>query len=167
MLGLLAMTLAAFCAPPLILAGDVGGAGTRAWLKEGDLLVGTPDAPGRPGVRPLVSEAALVLPDDLTGWTPLGEACAEDPAATAKIDDTDVTAAVSVDPTGKQIVRLQAGELILAERVLARPATICQIVIAQADTLPGPELLILWRLGDNADDLRGVTVFRIPETARY
>ncbi|MFT4979506.1 MAG: hypothetical protein ACI8S6_005417, partial [Myxococcota bacterium] len=37
------------------------------------------------------------------------------------------------------------------------------------DNLPGPEILISWRLAAGTDEpmIQGLTVFRVPETARY
>lgn len=156
-----------WAAPPLILTRDVGGAGMQAWFKPGDLLVGTPNIAGRPGMRPLISDAQMVLPVDLEGWTPIGDTCQDPPRATNTINNVQVTATVTVDPTGHQIARLRAGDLILAEGAFTRPAQICALVLAEVDPLPGMELLIAWRLGDKPDDLRGLTVYRVPETARY
>lgn len=155
-------------APPLLVAADLGEPGMKVWWRSGDLLTGSPAAAGRPGLRPLTTDGPITLPDDLSGWTPVGEDCAEPPTATGTIDKTEVRVSVIADPTAHQIVRLTAGEHILAENTLGRPATVCSVTLAEADALPGPEILVSWRVGEGTPAaIRGLTVFRVPETARY
>ena len=155
-------------APPLLVAADLGEPDMMVWWRSGDLLTGNPKAEGRPGLRPLATEGPTVLPDDLSGWTPVGESCTEPPVATGTIDSADVKVTVIADPAAHQIVRLTAGKHILAENTLGRPATVCSVMLAEADALPGPEILVSWRVGEGTDSaIRGLTVFRVPETARY
>ena len=157
-----------FAAPPLILAADVGEPGMEVWWREGDLLVGSPQQDGRPGMRPLSEQKErLQLPADLTGWTRLGKTCQDKPLATSLLDEAAITATISTDPAGHQIARVQDGQRVLAENTLGRPVTVCALALVQADALPGLELLVLWTLGEGADPIRGLTVLRVPEMARY
>ena len=158
----------AAAAPPLLVAADIGEAGMMVWWRDGDLLAGSTTTDGRPGVRPLAQGQPLALPADLSGWKPLGQRCDDTPSAQATIDGNTVTVSIVTDPTAQQIVRLTTGEVTLAENTLGRPAKICSVHIGQADALPGQEVLVTWRLGeDPASTINGLTVFRIPETARY
>ncbi len=162
---LLAATLApeARAVPPLVVAADEAEAGLRAWWKEGDLLVAPPAGDPRPGVRPLVGPAPVVLPAALDGWQPLLDTCSEAPdppafslgerTARARVERTDSTL----------IVRVSVDDRVVAEGALGRPAEPCSLTVGQADALPGKEVLLGWR---TAAGVTGLTVFRIPDTAR-
>jgi hypothetical protein len=153
--------------PPLVLAADIGDRGMRIWWRPGELLVGDPASEVRPGLRPLISDAPLILPADLSAWTAVGETCQDPPRAEALLDGQPVTASIHTDPTQQQMVRLIAGDRLIAENVLGRPVQICELRIDEADPLPGPEIIIAWRFGEGEQQIRGLTVFRVPRTARY
>ena len=182
----LSMVAAAPAAPPLIPAADVAEPALMAWWREGDLLVGVPTREGRPGLRPLVSLAPVALPASFDGWTPIGESCEPDPTADAVIDGQTVTAEVE-GPLEAPLVVLRSDDRVLASNVLSRPVRACDLRIAQADDLPGLEVIVAWRQGvvgpdegappapgavgpnappDAPDALRGIIVYHIPETAR-
>lgn len=153
-------------APPLVLAADVAETGLRAWWRPGELLVGQPAQPGQPGLRPLVSLTPMVLPQDLAEWATLGETCVTRPESSADLDGQRVQARVTTSGEGP-VIQVVAGEKVLAENALGRPARICEVLLAEADALPGPEVLVAWRLElQTGDELRGLTVYRVPETAR-
>ena len=145
----------------------MGDRNMQIWWRAGELLVGDPTSEARPGLRPLISDAPLILPEDLSGWTPVGEVCQEPPRAEATIDGQPVTASIHTDPTQQQLVRLIASERLIAENTLGRPVQVCEIRISEADPLPGPEVIIAWRFGEGESQIRGLTVFRVPLTARY
>jgi hypothetical protein len=160
----------ASAAPPLLVAADLGEVGMQTWWRQGELLAGNPQAEGRPGLRPLEdANERLTLPADLSGWTSIGSRCGALPTASTTLDGQKVTVSIVTDPISQQIVRLAAADTILAENTLGRPAKICSIHIVEADRIPGPEILVSWRLGsgDPATTVNGLTVFRVPETARY
>ena len=153
----------ALAAPPLLLAADIGEPGLRIWWRSGELLVGNTEQSDRPGLKPLVSDAPMVLPADLTGWSPVGETCQDPPRATLLHKGQSIVASVVTDPAEQQWVRLTAGDRVIAENTLGRPVSVCEIRVVDADLIPGPEVLIAWRF----EDISGLTVFRIPDTALY
>lgn len=153
---------AALAAPPLVVAVDEAEPGLRAWWREGELLVAPPEGDPRPGVRPLVGPAPVVLPTDLAGWTPLLGECPERPP-TAALPIGERTVTVGLTQTDQSLVlRMQIGERTVAEGALGRPAMACSLHVGQADALPGYEVLLGWR---TAAGVNGLTVFRVPETA--
>jgi hypothetical protein len=153
--------------PPLVLAADIGAQEMKIWWRPGELLVGDPASEKRPGLRPLISDASLTLPTDLSAWTPVGETCQDPPRTEATLDGQPVIVSIHTDPTQQQLVRLIAGDRLIAENTLGRPVQVCEIRINEADPLPGPEVIIAWRFGEGAQEIRGLTVFRVPKTARY
>ena len=153
--------------PPLILAADIGDHGMHIWWRPGELLVGDPSSEARPGLRPLISDAPLILPEDLSEWTPVGETCQESPRAEASLEGQPVVVSIHTDPTRQLMVRLIAGNRLIAENTLGRPVQVCEIRIDEADPLPGAEVIIAWRFGEGESQIRGLTVFRVPRTARY
>lgn len=160
MLATLLTCAAALAAPPLVVAVDEAEPGLRAWWREGELLVAPPAGDPRPGVRPLVGPAPVVLPQDLGGWTPLLGDCPER-APTAALPLGDETAMVDVTQTEHSLVlRVKVADRTVAEGSLGRPATPCSLHVGQADALPGYEVLLGWR---TAAGVHGLTVFRVPE----
>ena len=152
-------------APPLIPAADIADSALQIWWRDGDLLAGLPDKPGRPGVRPLIDPAPLALPADLSDWTLLGEPCANAPSPAVRIGDLEVTASVAgVQDT--PLVQLKSGARVISAYPLGRPAMVCGVLVAQADNLPGLELIVVWRSLEEGDALRGLRVFHIPEGLR-
>lgn len=157
----------AAAAPPLMPAADVADEGLRAWWRQGELVVGKPDQPGRPGLRPLASLAPTVLPDDLPTWATIGEDCVPRPESQADLEGQRVTARVLATAEGP-VIQLLSGEQVLAENALGRPARVCEVLLAEADALPGLEVIVAWRMerAPGPGELRGLTVYRVPETAR-
>ena len=149
--------------PPLMPAADVAQAELVGWWREGELLVGVPTAPDRPGMRPLTSLAPMPLPTDLSGWEPIGHSCAEHPRGVAAIEDSPVEGRVG-GTDDHPVVELIRGDRVVARNALGRPAEICEIRIVQADSLPGLELIIAWRAPGKGPSIQGITVFHIPES---
>lgn len=164
---LLSSSVTAQAEPPLVLAADIGAQGMMIWWRPGELLVGDPASSERPGLRPIISNAPLILPEDLSAWTAVGETCQDTPHAEATLNGQPVTVSIHTDPTQQQQVRLIASERLIAETPLGRPVQVCEIRLSEADPLPGPEVIIAWRFGEGDDQIRGLTVFRVPQTARY
>ncbi len=152
-------------APPLVPAADFAGPGLEVWWREGDLLAGASERPGRPGVRPLADLAPLELPADLSTWRQIGASCRANATATATLGELPVVAQLAGTPD-EPIVELRSGARVVASASLGRPASACEIAVLQADRLPGLEVIVVWRPADETDDLRGVAVYHIPEIAR-
>jgi len=156
----------AHAASPLLPAADVADIDLRAWWRQGELVVGLPEAPGRPGLRPLESLAPVMLPADLDAWAALGDSCVTRPESRLKVGERKLTARVTASAEGP-VVQLLDGKQVVAVNALGRPALVCEVLLADADALPGPEILVAWRLevGDEAGgELRGFTVWRVPES---
>gem|GEM_PF-1413031 len=158
---LLTGTPSAQAMPPLMPATDVAQIGLVGWWRQGELLVGIPHSPERPGMRPLISPTSTPLPGDLSSWEPIGHECMEQPRAVALVNDQPVEGVVLGDSTQPVIALVHAGRTI-SQNTLGRPATVCEIRIVQADQLPGLELVVAWRTADPTP-VSGITVFRIPE----
>lgn len=137
--------------PPLVPAVDVAERGLGAWWREGDLLVGVADVPGRPGIRPLAGSTPVELPADLSGWEPIGESCRSPVEVTAQVNGHEVMAEVA-GTWEWPVVRLWSGGRVVAQNALGRPAQACDIRIVQADDIPGPEIVVAWRLTRAAVD---------------
>lgn len=160
MLPTLLMCTMALAAPPLVVAVDEAEPGLRAWWRDGELIVAPAAGDPRPGMRPLVGPAPVVLPPDLAGWTPLLGACPERPP-TAALPLRAQTAVVSITTSDQALVlRVTVDDRVVAEGTLGRPATACSLHVGQADALPGYEVLLGWQ---TATGVRGLTVFRVPE----
>lgn len=155
----------ALAAPPLVSAADVASPGLEVWWREGELLAGVTRQAGRPGMRPLVDLAPIALPQDLSGWTPVGARCEGRPSDDGEIEGVPVIAEVVGTPDDP-VVQLRDGRRIVATSELGRPAQVCGLRLVQADTLPGLELVVVWRPVNEDSDLRGVTVYHVPDMAR-
>lgn len=162
---LLLLLLRALAATPLVPAADVADKGLQFWWRDGELIAGLPEQPGRPAVRPLVDPAPVNLPQDLTGWTRIGASCPG--LATAEFELGD-QAAIAEVIGGKEspLVQIRIGPRVLAQYPLGRPAEVCEVRVDQADSLPGPEVLVAWRPPETSDPLRGLRVFHVPDGLR-
>ena len=161
---LLTLSLA-LAAPPLVSAADVAAPGLEVWWREGELLAGATAQPGRPGFRPLTDLAPIALPPDLSGWTPVGARCEAQPRDEGSVGALAVVTEVA-GTDDDPILQIRADRRIVAASELGRPAKICALRLVQADTMPGLELVVVWRPLDESSDLRGVTVYHVPEMVR-
>lgn len=151
--------------PPLVLAADVAETGLRVWWRPGDLLIGPPAGDPRPGMRPLCGPAEVAIPTEISGWTALGATCPGVLAHTFNLDGEPATAT----PEGTweaPVIRLRSKGRVIAEAPLGRPGRVCEIAVGEADAVPGLEVMVTWRLGEGASELRGLNIYRIPDTAR-
>lgn len=155
----------AFAAPALVQAADVAGPGLEIWWREGELLAGATTQPGRPGLRPLANLVPVALPLDLSSWTRLGDPCVAGATDQANLEGVAVQAEATGDLTAP-VIRLRAGNRLVASAALGRPAHICAIRVVQADSLPGQEIVVVWRPPEADTDLRGMVVYHIPDVAR-
>jgi hypothetical protein len=147
--------------PPLVVAADVARPDLQGFWKTGDFIVGLPHQQGRPGVRPLTGSEPILLPSDTQSWATVGQNCHPQPKATGQFGGRPVAVVVIEDPTHPR-VQMWMNERPIAEALLGRPSTVCEILLANIDAVPGPEVLISWRI-DGQKDLRGFTVLKIPE----
>lgn len=161
--------------PVLELAATASTVDGTILFRPGDLLVGQPDLPGRPGVRPLAGEAPVTVPSDTTGFEDLGAACRRSvsgamdatPRLLARGDlgaDGQVEHAVVRRPeaTAAPEVQVFRGEVLLARGWLPMPATPCGGLIAEPDEGHAPALLVTWTSTGALGTTVGVTVFRLP-----
>jgi hypothetical protein len=147
--------------PPLVQAVEVADQGLSGWWKEGDFLVGRPDDPARPAMRPLLGPGETTLPQSLTGWTPLGETCEATPKAQGAWGELPLEARIEPSPS-LPIVSVYASDRLVSQQALTKPVTVCAVVMVQADAVPGPEVIVAWRM----DQVHGFTVFHVPEAVR-
>lgn len=161
---LLTLSLA-LAAPPLVSAVDVASPGLEVWWREGELLAGATQQPGRPGVRPLVDLAPIALPSDLSGWTPIGARCDTGATDEGTLDGLPVVVEVAGNDDDP-ILQVRDGHRIVATSDLGRPARVCAVRLVQADDLPGLELVVVWRPLDKESPVRGLTVYHVPDMAR-
>lgn len=155
----------ALAAPPLVSAADLAAPGLEVWWREGELLAGVSAEPGRTGMRPLADLAPFALPQDLSAWTRIGARCDRPATTTASLDGLSVVGEVVGTPQ-EPVVQLRAGARIVAAGALGRPAKACEIRVVQADSLPGLEVVVVWRPLEADSDLWGVAVYHVPEIAR-
>jgi len=157
----LCLTTPAAALPPLITAADVAQPKLQAFWKPGVFWIGMPDKAGRPGMRPLVDTSPMVLPPTIENWTTIGETCQDPPVAQSSFGGHPIKAIVAGDEM-HPIIRLIRDDRPIADSLLGRPATICELRIVEADGLQGPELIAAWRM-EGPNPVRGYTVYRIPE----
>ena len=148
--------------PPLVKAVDVAQPNLQGFWRSGEFVVGMPHLPARPALRPLDGNRPLQLPEDMSIWTGIGQTCESSPRHKARLGGTSISAVVGGDAL-HPVVELRIGDRLVAEALLGRPATICEVKIMDADAIQGPEILVAWRLADDAQT-RGFTVFRVPES---
>jgi len=165
LVGLLSGVGAAWALPPLQAVHATAGVGMRVWWRPGSLLVAASGEPGAPFTYPLEINKKGTLPATLSGWTPLGETCAPRPEASMELDGETATAKVIGTPD-RPALALVRGLRRVAAGPLGQAAEVCALFLGEADAIPGPELLVLWRIGEGPSQLRGLTVMRVPDTAR-
>ena len=157
--------VAAHALPPLETVQATAGVGLRVWWRQGALMVAASGEAGAPFSYPLQPTKKGELPATLSGWSPLGETCALRPEATIELDGELATARV-VGTADRPVLALVRGRRRVAAGALGQAAEICALFLGEADSIPGPELLVLWRIGEGAAQLRGLTIMRVPDTAR-
>jgi hypothetical protein len=160
---LLALLQTALAVPPLVVAADEAETGLRAWWREGDLMVGPAEGDPRPAVRPLAGAAPSVLPENMDDWKPLLALCTPQPPPVAFALGEGRATALVTPTAGTLVVRVRVEDRVVAEGALGRPAVPCSLTVGQADTLPGQEVMLGWQ---TPAGVSGLTVFRIPDTAR-
>jgi len=151
----------ALALPPLVVAADVARPDLQAFWKDGDLLIGLPSEPGRPGQRPLQGHSPIQLPTNLSAWTAIGETCEKTPRGEGQFGGVAIEAVAAGDAMHPKVELWMHGRPV-ARTLLGRPATICALHVLNADSVQGPELITAWRM-DSPNPIRGFTVYRIPE----
>jgi hypothetical protein len=136
---------------------EAAAEGGAAWVADGALVVGSPNAAGRPGSRPLESHAPVVLPTDTTAWTPLGAGCAGPLTAESK-QGTLVLKVLQSDPVPATLATFLPVGLAPALAQLPVGVTPCQAWVGDVGPAPGVELVAVWQIGD----ILGVTVWAMP-----
>ena len=152
------LILSAEALPPLVSAADIAQPNVVAFHRHGEFWVGAPNQPGRPGLRPLDDLQPRTLPSNLDDYSLLGNTCTNPPTDNALFGGLPVTATVSGD-TLHPVIRLHQEGRPIAQSLLGRPAAVCSLHLIEADSVPGPELVVVWDL----PTVRGYTVYRVPE----
>ncbi|MBL8617651.1 MAG: hypothetical protein JNM72_18735 [Deltaproteobacteria bacterium] len=151
--------------PPLEVLHSTAAEELHVWWRAGELMVAQSKAPGSPARWPLDPGRAGQLPAVLVGWTPVGQTCGAPPEARATLDGAPAVARVE-GSAELPVITLSRDGARVAQGALGQPATVCAMALVEADAVPGPELLVLWRLDGPSRPLRGLTVMRVPQTAR-
>ncbi|MGB0640231.1 MAG: hypothetical protein ACPGTU_12900 [Myxococcota bacterium] len=152
----------ALAVPPLVPAADIAQPDLKAWWQEGDFIVAVTDSPGKQAMRPLVNPTPIPLPNGLESYEQLGVQCQDTPVATGTYGGVPIVGVVTGDGMSPKVQILRDGRPI-AENLLGRPASICEMRLAQADTVPGLELIVAWQINTEIKPIKGFTIYRIPE----
>lgn len=155
----------AWALPPLEVLHTTAAEELHVWWRAGELMVAQSKAPGSAARWPLDPGRSGQLPEVLVGWTPIGQTCGAPPEARATLDGEPAVARVEGSAELPIITLSRAGARV-AQGALGQPASVCAMALVEADGIPGPELLVLWRLDGPSRPLRGLTVMRVPQTAR-
>ena len=148
--------------PPLVKAADLAQQDLQGFWRSGEFIVGMTHLPSRPALMPLEGSTPLSLPRDMSAWTDLGQTCEQTPRHHARLGGLPVESVVGGDYIPPTVELWMRGRPV-AEALLGRPARVCEIQIAEADSIAGLEILVAWRL--TADErIRGFTVYRVPES---
>jgi len=153
----------------------------EVYFRPGDLLLGDPNLPGRPAIRPLQGNAAFMLPSDLSDYETLSGACprsrdeardvqARANAASATIARGDIggdgvievaTLERRGDPAAAWVQVTRAGKR-LAEAQLPVPAWPCTGLVSEVDSDAIPDLVVVWSTWGADGRTIGVTVYKLP-----
>ncbi len=164
-------------APALLERAAVTSVDGLVLFRPGDLLVGDPDLPGRPAVRPLAEEQQAVLPERLEDWEILSEGCAPAPDASQQPVDRAGEVLVRGDlggdgsleqvrverrsPMSQPRVLVHRGDALVGQGLLPVPAVPCRGLIAEAEPEGQPLLLLVWTSRGAERTTVGVTVFEL------
>ena len=171
-------------------ATAVGGV---VYFRPGDLLLGAPQQPGRPAVRPMEGEQRVVLPADLSGYDDLSSCCSasqgmdgddpspdDAPAAGGSTAEGRTVLAhgdlggdgllervevLRVSPQADSQVQVFRGERLVGSAALPMPVQLCKGLVAEADDGDAPLLLLVWTSSGAGGVTVGVTVFDLVEAA--
>jgi len=155
----------AWALPPLEVLHTTAAEELHVWWRAGELMVAQSKAPGSAVRWPLDPGRSGQLPAVLVGWTPFGQTCSTPPEARTTLDGAPAVARVE-GSAELPVITLSRDGTRVAQGPLGQPATVCALTLVEADAVPGPELLVLWRMDGPARTLRGLTVMRVPQTAR-
>lgn len=140
---------------------EIAESGLRVFWRDGNLVVAPPKEDPRPAIRPLAGFAPIQLPDDMSGWLQLGPECTPKPSLGFDWEGQAANAVWNTS-TENAFVDIKVGDVTKATATMGRPLEPCRMVTAEADGLPGLELLLLWTAPGPDDSLFGLTVFRLP-----
>jgi hypothetical protein len=169
-------------------AGALDG---HAYLREGLLLVGAPDQPGRPGYRLTAGRIPASLPEQLAGFERISDSCDRDASRALEPPVTPapgqrVVAWTQLDMDGRapdELVLLEAGPVSeggllpyaplsltlvrLGQRqgsmTLDRTAFPCELRSADVDGDGRSELVLSWESAGGSGTTRGATVFELTD----
>lgn len=160
------MTAAALAAEPLplVVAADTAAADLSAWWRPGELVLQVRQHDQTTTVRPLAGPDPVAAPADWAGWSAVSPETCAGPSPTHPQAAVPASSA-TVHLLGEEVptLELRDGDVVRAVGSLGRPAVACALRVAEADALPGPEILLAWATPDGQH--QGITVWHIPEAA--
>ena len=166
MFALLATLRVALASPlPLVMAADAASPDLEAWWRAGELVLRSGGPTASHAVRPLLGPDPVATPADLDGWSRVVPLTCPGPSPVRAVQGAP-PAGVDLRLEGEAdalTVHLAVNDEIRAVGALGRPARACALWLAQADRLPGLEVMLAWETPDGAH--RGLTVWHVPEAA--
>ncbi len=166
--------------PALVELASVTIVDGSVFYRPGDLIVGHPSLPGRPGLRPMAGADPVQIPADLSDYEDLSSACPRVPpvshpqqtalgegvviargdmGADGRIEHVTVRRSSLMDPPRVLVFR---DEELLADAYLPMPAQPCTALVAEASPGASPDLILLWSSRGYQGLTIGVLVFRLP-----
>ncbi len=160
------------------------------YFQPGELLVGAPNLPGRPALRPLQGDESVPLPDELSDYEELSAGCAEPPdprpeapssTSSSQRQEPDVGSYVltrgdiggdgrlesvrveRVAPNSPPQVLVIRDDQVVGRGDLPVPALPCRGLVAEAEPDADPALLLVWTSRGADSTTVGITVFELPE----
>lgn len=157
----------------LIEVASASSLGGDVFFRPGELIVGRPDLPGRPGFLPLLGGRPVSLPEDLETLEKLSEGCAGGSLEAARSPRTlgrgdlgadgrlELVLSMGSETQPGFLLRVMRADLLVAETALPLPRTPCRALVAEIDGSDAPGLLVIWTSEGPQGLTRGVTVYRL------
>ena len=143
-------------APPIMELITVVDPEVDFFFKDGHFLVLNKKA--SVAIFPLISILPTDIPIDLSSWTKIPKSCQPSPTIHPSLD-IRIT-----QPKHGHLIQVYKDGTLKAETTWLSSPTICRVILHDIDKVNGPELILLHQ---QREDLFGVTIFRLPESAQY
>ena len=148
-----------YSAVPLVEAGEWVGTDWDIWWTKQKLVIA--DKGNDTGKLPLEGYRNSTFSKN-ENWTLLNKSCDGKTDNLIKLSDNDAKIQVQ-NLNNRLTIDISINETIVAQTLMARPMTLCALMVREADALPGPEMIIIWKIDEKTS---GLTIFRIPETIK-
>ena len=113
------------------------------------------------GKQPLENYRSATLAKT-QNWSLLNEHCKPETQKTTTIFGNKALIKL-ISEKNKWTINIEIEKTVVAQGLLERPVRFCAIHVLEADSIKGPELILIWSLNQS---LIGLTAMRIPETIR-